>query len=466
MKKTAASILAAGIALRIAGLTISPFWYDEAYSVFLAKLPDQLIRLKNGDFTPPLWQLIATLFLRIFGESELVLRLPALLFSLVALWLSWQVAKEMLASRWETGSISLPIAALSALLPYHFWMAQDGRCYAMMSALYMAVLYFAIKGRWLGFGASIGLLMYSHTTGIFYAAAAGLGALILRWPDRKRIISSSAAGAATILPWLPAFFGRAADHWNGQLTQNPNVPYSLYFAFFAGDLPLSLQIVAVLIIVLTLAIVLGISLARIKDRQHSALAIWAICPILLMIVVSPIKNLIFYRALSAMLLPCCIWFPAALWPATRRQWRYGWVLPSIWTFLILAGLIYWTPELKGGGLRGIANQINNQIQPGDVVYHATGTSYLPFALYLSHPGFLLDEEQNDGLLQTHLQSEFGIPRAALENIPHQRAWVIWARDWLVTDQANERMEEYIHGGILIGKVNYWQAADIEVYLVQ
>lgn len=470
MKKIAISLLAAGAALRVVGLTVSPIWYDEAFTVFLARLPDRMIRLEYGDFNPPLWQLIASLFLRVFGENEFALRLPALLCSLAALWLAWEVAREMLPVQWDSveigsSTIYIAVAALLALLPYHFWMAQDSRCYAMMAALYMAVLYFAIKGRWLGFGASIGLLVYSHSTGIFYGAAAGLGALVLRWPDRKRIIISGAVGAATILPWLPAFFDRAANHWIGPLT-GIGLLQSLYYVFFAADPTTNYQIFTALVIAATLVAALVVSLTRLKDTRSAALTAWAVGPLLLMIAVSPIKNLIFYRPLSAMLLPCCIWIPASLWPTARRQWRYGWVLPITWAVFLLVGVITWTPGLKGGNLREVANIINDQFQPGDVVYHATGTSYLPFALYLSEPGYVLDEEQHDGLLQTHLQIEFGIPRAALEDIPHQRAWVIWSRDWLVTDQANERMEEYIHGGILIGKINYWQASDIEVYLVQ
>lgn len=63
------------------------------------------------------------------------------------------------------------------------------------------------------------------------------------------------------------------------------------------------------------------------------------------------------------------------------------------------------------------------------------------------------------------QDEFGVPRASLETIPHRRVWVVWARDVLMTTRAVERMKAYIHGGILVGRVHYWQAPDIEVYLV-
>jgi hypothetical protein len=132
--------------------------------------------------------------------------------------------------------------------------------------------------------------------------------------------------------------------------------------------------------------------------------------------------------------------------------------------LLVAGLVSWSPALKGGELRSVSEQINAQWQPGDVVYHATGTSWLPMSLYLDEPGYLINEEQHDGLLQTHLQDEFAIPRASLEDLTHQRAWLVWARDILMSEQANQRMEAYTRGAVLVGKINYWQAADIEIYL--
>jgi hypothetical protein len=34
----------------------------------------------------------------------------------------------------------------------------------------------------------------------------------------------------------------------------------------------------------------------------------------------------------------------------------------------------------------------------------------------------------------------------------------------MSEQANQRMEAYTRGAVLVGKINYWQAADIEIYL--
>jgi len=110
--------------------------------------------------------------------------------------------------------------------------------------------------------------------------------------------------------------------------------------------------------------------------------------------------------------------------------------------------------------------INDEWKPGDVVYHATATSALPFDFYLDHPAWVLDEKQHDGLLSWDVQDALGVRRAALDEIPHKRAWVIWARDGFESARAMARMNDYVRGGVLIGTVHYWQAAPIEVWRVE
>ncbi len=446
--------LAAGAAMRIAGLTVSSFWYDEAFSIFLSRFPAKMIYLEFTDFNPPLWQLVVSPFLWWLGENEFALRLPALLFSLAAMLITWKLAEELLPDH-----ARIPAAALIGLLPYQFWLAQDGRCYAMLSMFYVLALWMVLKGRWLGFGACVGLLVYSHITGAFYAAAAGLGALFIRWPERKKIIIWGAAGAAAFLPWVPALLDQPAQHWLGKLTFDGLIT-SLYQISYAGVFPLNVARLAGLVFI-------GYIFAALFWSRHKytqLLGIWAVGPLALLLIAALYKNLIFYRPLSAMLLPVCLWLPAALWPEKPRYFHWG--LSGLWGVLLLAGLVAWSPGLKGGELRQVAQSINHQWKNGDIVYHATGTSYLPFALYLSEPGYILDESLPAGLLQTYIQEQFKIPRAALENIPHQRAWVIYARDVLITPQANARMMKYIEGGHLVGTVHYWQAAIIEIYLVE
>lgn len=449
-------ILAAGAALRLAGLVVSPFWYDESFSVYLARVPALFVHLEYIDFNPPLWEFFVIPSIWIFGENELGLRLPALFFSLGGMLLAWKLADELLPDPYK-----IPSAVLIAMFPYHFWLAQDGRCYAMMSLIYMAALYMAYKRRWMGFGACLGLLLYSHLVGVFYAAAAVLGALVLNRSDWRKIITWSTVAGVAYLPWVPAYLIRREAHWVGSLTVD-GLLNSLYFASFAGVINnVDLARLAGLLFAGSILSGLVVSLIHWRDRIRSTLAIWAAAPLLLMIVAAAVKNVIFYRPLSAILLPMCIWIPWCIYPQ-KRAWR--WLVGGAWCLVLFAGVIAWSPARKGAELRTMAEMINERWRPGDIVYHATGTSYLPMSLYLDHPGYVLNEEQPDGLLQTEIQQAFKIPRQALEEIPHGRAWIVYARDVLLTDRADARMAEYIQEADLVGEIHYWQAADIEIYL--
>lgn len=448
--------LAAGVLLRVVGLTASSFWYDESFSVFLTRVPTRMVALEYLDFNPPLWQLIIFPFVRILGETELAIRLPALLASLGAMWVAWILAKELLPDYAQ-----IPSSALIALLPYHAWMAQDGRCYALMSLLYVVAIYFGIKQRWVGATGAIGLLVWSHSTGAFYAAAAivGTGLLTRNW--RNAIMSG--AGGLTFIAWLPSLLNGNPGHWPNILTVS-GIITSLYEAFWANSFPnIYVTLVAVIVLVITIAAAVAVVGFGQIDLRQRALTIWAIGPLVLLLVAASYRNLIFYRPLSAMLLPFCVWVSTTLWPQKFHWWKM--ILPVSWGALLIVGLITWTPTMKGGDLRQVAELINTAWQPGDVVYHATGNTYMPFALYLDHPGYVLDEDQHAGLLQTRIQNELNIPRKPLEIIPHQRAWIIYTNDSLVSNQARIRMAGYLVNGQLVGRVEYWQAADIDIWLV-
>lgn len=496
--------LSSGAALRLSGLITAPIWYDEAYSLHLIRFdPIALTRLAGMDFNPPLWELIAWSFVRLIGESEIGLRLPALLLSLVGLWLAWQLIQLLILQPWAQVSACV----LVSLLPVMAWTAQDGRVYALLSTLYLAGLWFALRWRWLGFAACIGLICYCHNTGAGYAAALTLTALLAvgrvcpigkcAYGAGNHVILASAAGASAFIPWLPAMLDSTGlDFWLGDLTVS-SFSYALYQAFFVGALPKGMLPIALIGIgcslffatVLTIGPVLAGSVAPATIRIGTITATWlkfptpksttlepvdphtttltafALTPLAILFAVSmAYKNIIFYRPLVPLVIPVCMWLAGALTP--RRLTVTTWIIPWTWLVLIISGLAGWSPADRGGDLRDAAYWINDQYQPGDVVYHAAGTSYLPFALYLDNhiPQVLINEDQNTGLLQTSLANAFGVQRAGLEDVPHLRAWIVVPRDPVLSKRTVERVAAYTRGAILIRRVQSWQFAPIEIYL--
>lgn len=498
-------ILSAGVFLRLSGLTISPIWYDEAYTLYMTRLPiTEVIRLQAMDFNPPLWEIILWPWLRLFGESELTLRLPAALLSIVALWLSWKLLQEF-----NLTPVQRFVAVIGlALLPMHFHTAQDGRVYALLSALYLAASWAAWRGKWFWLGLACAGLMWSHNSGVFYSLSALAFALVSHKRQWKTVVLTGALAGVVYLPWVPNLFSSSQNWWLG--VSRITLPYfeiSMVQAFFARSILGGAQFLAMVAIMVSLLSACLISLEswvsqlgvwaapffgiarsifvkapfigpiiqrrdtapkriRAVDPQDAILPhlmVFAGGPILLMLAVSLNRNILFYRPLIPALSPLVIWFAAALTP--RRLTLTTWILPYTWLLLIGLGLVGWSPDTKGAGLNEITAQINYQWQPGDVIYHATGTTALPFDWYLpDKPQYVLDELQSPGLLSYPIQDAFKLERTPLESLEYKRAWIVWSQDPIMSLSAWQRLTEYVNGAHLVGVINYWQAAPVKIFL--
>jgi len=453
-------LAALAVALRVASLGASAIWYDEAFSLAMARLPLlDMVRAAALDFNPPLWEMIAWVSTRLFGDSAISLRLPSLVASIaafvVAAWLVHELAPGL------GGYVGLLAVAV---LPYQLWMAQDGRVYAVMSLLYLAGAWFALRSRWLGFTACIGLLLYSHLPGAVYAVPLVVLAFVANRKSLRPLALSLLCAAVSFLPWLSTWVNATTrDFWLAPFTWGSFLT-ALARAFFVDALPPALWGAAAIAIVGGVAWATAITLKE-RGRPSLTLAMLAIGPLALMVAISQFRNVVFYRPLSALTIPLVLWLAVTL---TRIPWRWlKYTTATTWGVLLLAGLLSWSPASKGGDLRALADRMMlDYMRPGDVVYHATGTSALPFSEYVRAPTYLLFEEQPPGLLSQPVQDALGLHRAALEDVPHVRAWIVWALDDQMTDAAKARMTKYIEGGTLIGTVRYWQAAPIQVWLVK
>lgn len=473
------AIATAGVVLRVAGITASAIWFDEAIPLFAARLPFfEMMHATQYTFSPPLWGILTWLIVHVLGDNELLIRLPPLIASILAIWLVYQLTLDFGLST----SRQIVVMLFVALFPYQLWAAQDGRVYALLATLYLGAIWFALHNRWLGLTACAGLLLYAHFTGAFYLAALYLVALInngLNWKNLKNVLISGAIVSLGFLPWLPTLSFSLQS--NGgvpslSLLYFLNVAYEALFlnAVRTSSPGIALLGMGMILISVTLALLLGCArLARearnledIANRRYLQLTIFAMVPpvALLLLSLGP-RDLLYYRMLTAMLTPAIIWVVQTL-AQGLRHWIPKTLIVTFWMSLLGFALITWSPAAKGDELRTEINLIRTQWQAGDVIYHITGTTYLPFAYYLADkPAYLLDEQRDDWLLPRQLEEIYGLTNVPLETLSYKRVWVVYARDSLLSKQANQRAKAYIQGGTLVGRTNIWAYAPIEVYLV-
>ena len=505
-------MLFVGAFIRAIGLPVAALWYDEAWTLSMTRLPLlDMLRLQATDFNPPLWELIAWPFVKLLGEHTVALRLPSLLASLLGLWVVWQIMDEIKAS----DNQRIFISALVAFLPVGWWVAQDARVYAVMSTLYLLAGLYALRGNWPGLAVTGGLMLYGHNTApAFLAGAIGL-ALVQHRGQWRKIAVAGLLALVAYLPWLAAW-GRGAglhDFWLDDLTMSYFV-LSTEQAIWLDTLTIvadQWRVAALLLLTVYICIALSVSvsiampfiwragsdnMARVRgllrnlgwdaiaDRVHlpetpilitaedayiGALAVYAVLPVAIMVAASVfVTNVIFYRPLTMMVMPLAIWLAMATAP--RKLSVVKLLMPALWAAVLVVGWLGWLPARRGGDLDVIAERVRDHWQSGDVLYYVTGTAALPFDYYLHDlgPAYLYDAEQHPALLQTHLQDAFGWQRASLNELDYGRAWLIWPRDPLITEDVSADLLTWFDRETtrFYGVVEYWQAADIEVYLIQ
>ncbi|MCP5020496.1 MAG: hypothetical protein GY930_01860 [bacterium] len=118
-------LLLPALLLRLPGFTES-VWFDE---LFTSKLrigePIVLAKTLANDIHPPLYFLFMFLWNSIFGDSEIWLRLPALLAGLGSIVLLYRITET-----WTTPGIAGIAAGLMAVSPVHIWYSGEGRPYS------------------------------------------------------------------------------------------------------------------------------------------------------------------------------------------------------------------------------------------------------------------------------------------------------------------------------------------------
>ena len=478
------AILSAGIALRISGLTESAIWYDEAITFEAGKLPFlSMLEAAKYSFSPPLWGMIAWASMKLFGENEFALRMPALLAGIFSLWLTYGIAGDFNLSRHQKTAVMFFVS----LMPYQFAMAQDGRMYTLLTVLYLGAIHFALRDRWIAVTVCAAFLLYTHYTAPFYLAALYTVILIngeLNFRRLRNTLASGAVASLSFLPWLPNYLNtlKIASPVNPLSVLDLNLMF-YRISFEDTFTPLAyLLYPALTIILLSVSLsalltawelfpalrAVGAAASDIKEaaRRFIQLIVFALLPLIIMAVWSFVwKNFLYYRLLAALSVPLVIW-SVKIFEVNRFAHISGRLLLPLWLVLVFCGILLWTPSEKSGDMRGILEFIDEQWEDGDIVYHMTGTSYLPVSQYTKDkPQYLMDEVQHAWLLPTELQEIFQIPQTRLEGLNAQRVWVFYSQDGLMSPEAKSRAQAYTQNGVLIGVIKGWRFSPIHIYLV-
>lgn len=382
--------LLAGCLLRVTGLAVHSFWYDEAQMAWTAA-HDDLWGVLRQDRHPPLSFLAFRAWGGLVGTGDAALRLLPALGSCLTLGLFAWVARRMLQP-----VPALVATAVFALAPFQVWYAQELRMYWLVELGAVVALLgveWARAGRRGAGAVAVGLgcavALGSHYFGCLAAALAATLGLALWRTDRRAtilVVAAAAAGCVVWVPWLIAFVPDQVD-----------APWGFYSQLSARDLaelpvrhllihwqalPAGLVYAVAAIAWLGLGGCIGAAL-RVDGaparRLLAGLAVPMLALFALFLVMPPNFQPHYLTALAPV-----VTLAVAYGLGRIRRWRLGAVLSAA---LVLA-CGFGTLWLRRGNLkedyRAAVAELAVQWRPGDVVVAVTGTPEGPSQAGVRH----------------------------------------------------------------------------------
>lgn len=125
-----------GVGLRLAAIDRS-FWLDEVVTVLNVSVPDLKTLLIDTahDNQPPLYNVVAFAWIRVFGSSELAVRSLSLLFGVLVLGTPWLARRSLAPDQ------KLVNCAILCLMTFPVRYAQEARNYSLLLLLSAVCLY-------------------------------------------------------------------------------------------------------------------------------------------------------------------------------------------------------------------------------------------------------------------------------------------------------------------------------------
>jgi len=337
-------ILILALFLRLINLDQS-LWLDEAIqfkAVSQFSLRELFTVYLPTDFNPPLSYLINFGFSRVFGFSEIALRLPAVIFGVLTVWLVYK-----LGGKWP--------ALLLAASGLHVYYSQEARMYGLVTLGVTASFWAISKRRWLIYILASLAAIYSHYLAVFIFPAQ------LFWVKKTEVTKLLAAWLIIgigFLPWLPTFWqqlsaGRTVGGtvWGGVIGGSSLKNILLVpVKFLIGRISLDNNYLFALVLIAPLIFTAWLLWQGILRQRF--LAAWLIIPAGLIAAVSLfIPVFVYFRLLF--LLPA---FYLLLSVKTSKRLFVGLLMFN----LVTSGIYLFNPKFHREDWRGLARSLTDQ----------------------------------------------------------------------------------------------------------
>ena len=435
-RKTFVTLFVIAVVMRVAFIARAPLWYDENFTLILARLPFwTMIQATAGDVHPPLWYLLEwSIYHAAPGLPVWFIRVPALVFSLAAFWM---FAKLIIVLQ-VPGRMQIGALTLMAILPMQIWYAQEGRMYSMLEFLVLSALYAGLKRRWVWFTLSAIALCYTQNYGLIYCAVIGFVIVaVLDW-DKEHARYFGYAIALTgmaYLPWVLVILGQMSDiegrYWI--IDTSAGAVLNIFYKQFwisAMDAPGILSSY----VVTFAALIIGVyAMMREKLAAWFTVMTMAFAPLGLSWLASMLwQPILLHRPLIG-ISPFLYIIVTAPFNHERsivnRQSLYAACFAVPIFIFGIGGYYINVADMKGEGIESpileTLTYVTDNWQDGDILYYADDGPMVDLMPYTSMPQFRMPECETPilGELSDATRAALGVSIAELSDVSYTRAWV-------------------------------------------
>ncbi len=135
-------IIFLGLILRLISLNQS-LWLDEVINVLATRnysFVSMITEYAKADFHPPGFFMILWVWAKIFGTSEIAVRIPSVIFGVLAIYIVFLVGQKVYSKK-----LGLISAFLLAINPLHIYYSQEARMYSLATISVLVNIYLFIK---------------------------------------------------------------------------------------------------------------------------------------------------------------------------------------------------------------------------------------------------------------------------------------------------------------------------------
>lgn len=383
-------VIFGGLILRVVYLTHHDFWFDEAFSYFIAKqnLTD-LTLATAADNNPPFYYYLLHFWLKISDVTEIAQRLLSTFFGVLTIPVIYFLAKEVFDKR--TGILATLFAGLSPLFIYF---STETRMYALVTFLLIVSTFFLM--RWLKTqknSTALGLILaYSAALYTNYYSFLFLIPFNLIFIQKKyknlflKFFILESIALITTLPWLILYF---ANQHPPVLATQTQIAIPATFASFIlggtgivtlreffsfGNLPVSALFTIVLIF---FGVIFLYGILKLQKLPGLKLALlFLISPLIFLGILNLVSPIFSVRG-TIILAPFFYLIIAAAILRFKRQLRKFLILTTTSLLIIVDLVQFLDPNFTGPQLSRLANSLSE----AQTIAHTSILTYYPFVYY-------------------------------------------------------------------------------------